>query len=148
MTISRPMVRRELPSGYRPRLKSGMTAVRSQAMTITLDYPRKVLDLGCGDGTTALPAARLGADVLAVDIASNLVEAGNNVQREQGHAARPSSAIATMRSEVKVYSAYYNATRTHLGIDKDAPNSRPIERCGVIVANAVLGGLHHRSARI
>lgn len=37
----------------------------------------KVLDLGCGDGTTALPAAQLGADVLGVDIASNLVAAGN-----------------------------------------------------------------------
>ncbi len=37
----------------------------------------KVLDLGCGDGTTAVPAARLGADVLGVDIASNLVAAGN-----------------------------------------------------------------------
>ena len=37
----------------------------------------KVLDVGCGDGTTALPAARLGADVLGVDIASNLVAAGN-----------------------------------------------------------------------
>jgi SAM-dependent methyltransferase len=37
----------------------------------------KVLDLGCGDGTTAVPAAELGADVLGVDIASNLVEAGN-----------------------------------------------------------------------
>ncbi|HEY2339350.1 MAG TPA: methyltransferase domain-containing protein, partial [Steroidobacteraceae bacterium] len=36
----------------------------------------KVLDLGCGDGTTAVPAARLGADVLGVDIARNLVEAG------------------------------------------------------------------------
>src|SRR2546423_10168461 len=36
----------------------------------------KVLDLGCGDGTTALPAAKLGADVSGVDIASNLVEAG------------------------------------------------------------------------
>jgi ubiquinone/menaquinone biosynthesis C-methylase UbiE len=36
----------------------------------------KVLDLGCGDGTTALPAATLGAEVLGVDIASNLVEAG------------------------------------------------------------------------
>ena len=36
-----------------------------------------VLDLGCGDGTTAIPAARLGADVLGVDIASNLVQAGN-----------------------------------------------------------------------
>jgi SAM-dependent methyltransferase len=37
----------------------------------------RVLDLGCGDGTTALPAAQLGADVLGVDIARNLVEAGN-----------------------------------------------------------------------
>ena len=37
----------------------------------------KVLDLGCGDGTTAVPAAQRGADVLGVDIASNLVAAGN-----------------------------------------------------------------------
>jgi len=44
----------------------------------------KVLDLGCGDGTTALPAARLGADVLGVDIARNLVEAGNKRAAAQG----------------------------------------------------------------
>jgi SAM-dependent methyltransferase len=44
----------------------------------------KVLDLGGGDGTTALPAARLGADVLVVDIARNLVEAGNRRAAEQG----------------------------------------------------------------
>jgi ubiquinone/menaquinone biosynthesis C-methylase UbiE len=44
----------------------------------------KVLDLGCGDGTTALPAARLGADVLGVDIATNLVEAGNKRVQEHG----------------------------------------------------------------
>jgi len=44
----------------------------------------KVLDLGCGDGTTALPAARLGADVLGVDIASNLVAAGNRRAKEAG----------------------------------------------------------------
>jgi SAM-dependent methyltransferase len=37
----------------------------------------QVLDLGCGDGTTAVPSAQLGADVLGVDIASNLVAAGN-----------------------------------------------------------------------
>jgi SAM-dependent methyltransferase len=37
----------------------------------------QVLDLGCGDGTTAVPAAQLGGDVLGVDIASNLVAAGN-----------------------------------------------------------------------
>src|SRR5881398_2046635 len=44
----------------------------------------RVLDLGCGDGTTALPAAKLGADVLGVDIARNLVEAGNKRAAEHG----------------------------------------------------------------
>lgn len=44
----------------------------------------KVLDVGCGDGNTALPAARLGAEVLGVDIASNLVEAGNRRAKEAG----------------------------------------------------------------
>ncbi|MEJ1237509.1 class I SAM-dependent methyltransferase [Chryseolinea sp. T2] len=43
-----------------------------------------VLDLGCGDGTTALPEARLGARVLGVDIASNLVEAGNRRAESEG----------------------------------------------------------------
>src|SRR5262245_932413 len=45
---------------------------------------QKVLDLGCGDGTTALPAARRGADGLGVDIARNLVEAGNRRAKEAG----------------------------------------------------------------
>src|SRR5881394_3007922 len=44
----------------------------------------KVLDLGCGDGTTAIPAAKLGAEVLGVDIATNLVDAGNKRAKEQG----------------------------------------------------------------
>jgi SAM-dependent methyltransferase len=44
----------------------------------------KVLDLGGGDGTTALPEAKLGADVLVVDIARNLVEAGNKRAKEAG----------------------------------------------------------------
>src|SRR5450432_4764521 len=53
--------------------RSGELIVNGLGITSGL----KVLDLGCGDGTTALPAAMLGADVLGVDIASNLVEAGN-----------------------------------------------------------------------
>ncbi len=57
-----------------------------QALVGTLGIKKglKVLDLGCGDGTTALPTAKLGADVLGVDIARNLVEAGNRRAREQG----------------------------------------------------------------
>jgi len=53
--------------------ESGEALVNTLAITPGLN----VLDLGCGDGTTALPAAKLGANVLGVDIASNLVEAGN-----------------------------------------------------------------------
>lgn len=44
----------------------------------------KVLDLGCGDGTTAIPAARRGADVLGVDVARNLVAAGNRWAQAEG----------------------------------------------------------------
>src|SRR5437868_8266616 len=51
-------------------------------MTLGITDGLEVLDLGCGDGTTALPAARLGANVTGVDIARNLVEAGN--ARAQG----------------------------------------------------------------
>jgi len=46
--------------------------------------PLRVLDLGCGDGTTALPLARLGAEVMGIDIASNLVEAGNRRAADAG----------------------------------------------------------------
>lgn len=49
-----------------------------------IEQGMRVLDLGCGDGTTALPAARLGARVLGVDISRNLVEAGNRRAREAG----------------------------------------------------------------
>jgi hypothetical protein len=43
---------------------------------------------------------------------------------------------------------YYNDIRTHLSLDKDAPVSRPIQRSGLISSHAVLGGLHHRYARV
>ncbi len=59
---------------------SGDALVASLGVTKTT----KVLDLGCGDGTTAVPSARLGADVLGVDIARNLVEAGNRRAKAEG----------------------------------------------------------------
>jgi ubiquinone/menaquinone biosynthesis C-methylase UbiE len=47
------------------------------AKSLELTPPLRVLDLGCGDGTTALPLAHLGAEVVGIDIARNLVDAGN-----------------------------------------------------------------------
>jgi SAM-dependent methyltransferase len=60
--------------------ESGEALVRQLGITRGL----QVLDLGCGDGTTALPAARLGADVVGVDIARNLVDAGSKRAKAEG----------------------------------------------------------------
>jgi hypothetical protein len=47
-----------------------------------------------------------------------------------------------------LYASYYNEARTHLSLAKDAPISRPIARIGRIIAEPMVGGLHHRYARI
>src|SRR6186713_581956 len=60
--------------------ESGTALVAKLGITNGLN----VLDLGCGDGTTAIPEAKLGANVLVVDIASNLVEAGNIRAKNEG----------------------------------------------------------------
>lgn len=60
--------------------ESGEALVASIGVTADME----VLDLGCGDGTTAVPAASRGARVLGVDIAANLVAAGNRRAREAG----------------------------------------------------------------
>jgi SAM-dependent methyltransferase len=60
--------------------ESGEAVVATLGLTPGL----KVMDLGCGDGTTALPAARRGADVLGIDIARNLVDAGNKRAQAEG----------------------------------------------------------------
>jgi SAM-dependent methyltransferase len=60
--------------------RSGELVVKELGVTKGL----KVLDLGCGDGTTAIPEAMLGAEVLGVDIASNLVEAGKQRASDAG----------------------------------------------------------------
>jgi hypothetical protein len=56
----------------------------------------KVLELGCGDGTTALPAAKLGADVLGVDIAKNLGGLSTSMPRRR--LSRPASFRKAMRA--------------------------------------------------
>ncbi|MBS0224227.1 MAG: class I SAM-dependent methyltransferase [Proteobacteria bacterium] len=72
--------------------ESGEALVKS----LGVEKGMRVLDLGCGDGTTAIPEAQAGADVLGVDIARNLVAAGNaraqalqlpNIRFEEGDAS-------------------------------------------------------------
>lgn len=60
--------------------ESGEALVR----TLGIRPKLKVLDLGCGDGTTAIPEAKLGADVVGIDISSNLVAAGNRRAQQMG----------------------------------------------------------------
>ena len=55
---------------------------------------------------------------------------------------------AHLRRVLKSYARYYNGVRTHRSLNKDAPVSRPVERSGVISSHALLGGLHHRYARV
>jgi ubiquinone/menaquinone biosynthesis C-methylase UbiE len=64
--------------------ESMRTSAQALVKTLGITKGLKVLDLGCGDGTTALPEAQLGADVLGVDIASNLVAAARRRASEHG----------------------------------------------------------------
>ena len=52
-----------------------------------------------------------------------------------------------LRRLLRDYADYYNNDRTHLGLDKDTPNSRAVEYDGPIVSRPILGGLHHRYSR-
>jgi transposase InsO family protein len=56
--------------------------------------------------------------------------------------------VQHLRQILTSYSSYYNQTRTHLSLDKDAPLRRAVQRCGTIVATPILSGLHHQYARI
>jgi transposase InsO family protein len=55
---------------------------------------------------------------------------------------------AHLRRILKCYARYYNETRTHLALEKDAPLSRTVKRAGCILRRPVLGGLHHEYVRI
>src|SRR6478672_5334062 len=56
--------------------------------------------------------------------------------------------VEHLRRILSKYASYYNEARTQVSLGKDAPCGRPIEQFGDIVAYPILGGLHHRYARI
>jgi transposase InsO family protein len=56
--------------------------------------------------------------------------------------------VQHLRRILTAYCRYYNETRTHLSLDKDAPLGRAVQRHGTIVAVPILSGLHHCYARI
>ncbi len=55
---------------------------------------------------------------------------------------------AHLRAVLKAYASYYNQVRTHLSLDKDAPDFRRTQKIGRIVAIPILGGLHHQYGRV
>jgi hypothetical protein len=52
-----------------------------------------------------------------------------------------------LRRTLQSYARYYNGTRTHLSLNKDAPISRAGEKAGRIICRPILGGLHHQYGR-
>jgi len=55
---------------------------------------------------------------------------------------------AHLRRILKSCGRYYNGVRTHRSLNKDTPDSRPVQRSGLIRSHAILGGLHHHYARV
>ena len=55
---------------------------------------------------------------------------------------------AHLRAVLKVYASYYNQVRTHLSLEKDAPDFRGIQKIGRITSIPILGGLHHQYVRL
>jgi putative transposase len=54
----------------------------------------------------------------------------------------------SLRRTLRLYFSYYHRSRLHLSLDKDSPESRPIEAVGRIIASPEVGGLHHRYRRV
>ena len=80
---------------------------------------------------------------------------------QNGHVERPIGSIrresldhlivfgeARLRAVVKAYASSYNEVRTHLSIDRDAPDFRRTQKIGRIAAIPILGGLHHQYVRV
>ena len=54
---------------------------------------------------------------------------------------------ASLRRTLRLYFRYYHESRLHLSLDRDSPNSRPVQSLGKVIAIPEVGGLHHRYER-
>jgi hypothetical protein len=54
---------------------------------------------------------------------------------------------ASLRHALRAYVGYYHRSRLHLSLDKDSPDSRPVQSIGAVIAMSEVGGLHHRYER-
>ena len=54
----------------------------------------------------------------------------------------------SLRRTLRSYFSYYHYSRLHLSLNKDSPDSRPVQSIGTITAFPEVGGLHHRYERV
>ena len=127
-TRTRRCGRKEIsPASLRPCARAARRSWPRSAITAGLD----VLDLGCGDGTTAMPAAQLGANVLGVDIAENLVAAGNARAQQLGldqHAGSSRATPPTSSDSTTTASTSWSASSARCS--RRGPATLPGRWCG------------------
>jgi transposase InsO family protein len=101
-------------------------------------FKKRLYTMGIRDGPTAArsPWQNGYVERLIGSIRRECLD--HMIIRDEGHLHRI----------LKAYTDYYNNTRTHLSLAKDAPNQRPVSRSGTIQAIPKLGGLHHQYIRI
>jgi hypothetical protein len=87
------------------------------------------------------------ADRGPVALAERILRAGDQFDPTRPFGPRDCLGRAPSSSLLRCYADYYNQSRTHLSLNKDAPTRRPVH-IGSIEASPVLGGLHHHYVRI
>jgi len=138
------------PSTRAPRSRGNISGCgRRDKLTVSIDYGG---DLSHEHSERTITRLLDALAVLALNWRDN---DGNAGYKQQTWCAAPRCldhmivfGEAHLRRIVGAYAAYYNESRTHRSLNKDAPFHRAIERLGAIKSQPVLGGLHHQYCRI
>ena len=139
-------------------------ANRCESVTLLHDGPIAQIALWCALIGLFLSSARREAEILVLRQQINVLRRRSPKRPALNNADRLLFVWLSWRREcldhiivfgethlrriVGVYAAYYNESRTHRSLDKDAPFHRAIQRLGAITSQPVLGGLHHQYCRI